>query len=92
MGLAGVVDAIRSHNGALTLESVVGKGTTFTLYLPINHGIEEVINEESIPRGAGKILLIDDELSNLEITEALLDSFGYSVVAFSCLLYTSRCV
>lgn len=83
MGLAGVVDAIRSHNGALTLESVVGKGTTFTLYLPINHGIEEVINEESIPRGAGKILLIDDELSNLEITEALLESFGYSVVAFS---------
>ena len=38
---------------------------------------------QSIPRGAGKILLIDDELSNLEITEALLDSFGYSVVAFS---------
>ena len=32
MGLAGVVDAIRSHNGALTLESVVGKGTTFTIY------------------------------------------------------------
>lgn len=83
MGLAGVVDAIRSHNGAITLESIVGKGTTFTLYLPINHGIEEVINEESIPRGAGKVLLIDDELSNLEITEALLESFGYSVVAFS---------
>lgn len=83
MGLAGVVDAIRSHNGAITLESMIGKGTTFTIYLPINHGIEEVINEESIPKGGGKVLLIDDELSNLEITEALLEGFGYSVTAFS---------
>ena len=83
MGLASVVDTIRSHSGAIELESVVGKGTTFTLYLPINHGIEEFINEESVPRGVGKILVIDDELSNFEITQALLESFGYSVTAFS---------
>lgn len=83
MGLAGVVDALRTHNGAITLDSILGKGTTFTLYLPINHGIEEQINEELIPRGVGKVLLIDDELSNLEITDALLESFGYSVTSFS---------
>ncbi|MBQ1786412.1 MAG: response regulator [Turicibacter sp.] len=83
MGLASVVDTIRSHSGAIELDSVVGKGTTFTLYLPINHGIEEFVNEESVPRGVGKILVIDDELSNLEITQALLESFGYSVTAFS---------
>lgn len=83
MGLASVVDTIRSHSGPIELDSVVGKGTTFTLYLPINHGIEEFVNEESVPRGVGKILVIDDELSNLEITQALLESFGYSVTAFS---------
>ena len=70
MGLASVVDTIRSHSGAIELDSVVGKGTTFTLYLPINHGIEEFVNEESVPRGVGKILVIDDELSNLEKTQA----------------------
>ncbi|MBQ4163491.1 MAG: response regulator [Turicibacter sp.] len=83
MGLASVVETIRNHNGAIQLDSVVGKGTTFTLYLPINHGIEEILNQESVPRGVGKVLVIDDELSNLEITEALLESFGYSVTAFS---------
>ena len=83
MGLASVVEPLRTHNGALEVDSVVGKGTTFTIYLPINHGIEEFVNEESVPRGVGNILLIDDELSNLEITEALLESFGYSVSAFS---------
>lgn len=83
MGLASVVETLRTHNGALEVDSVVGKGTTFTIYLPINHGIEEFVNEESVPRGVGNILLIDDELSNLEITEALLESFGYSVNAFS---------
>lgn len=83
MGLASVVETLRNHNGAIELDSVVGKGTTFTLYLPINHGIEEFVNEESVPRGVGKVMVIDDELSNLEITEALLESFGYSVTAFS---------
>lgn len=83
MGLASVVETLRSHNGALEVDSVVGKGTTFTLYLPINHGIEELVTEESVLHGAGKILLIDDEPSNLEITEALLEGFGYSVTAFS---------
>ena len=83
MGLASVVETIRNHSGAIELDSVVGKGTTFTLYLPINHGIEEFVNEESVPRGVGKVMVIDDELSNLEITQALLESFGYSVTAFS---------
>lgn len=83
MGLASVVETLRTHNGALEVDSIVGRGTTFTIYLPINHGIEEFVNEESVPRGVGNILLIDDELSNLEITEALLESFGYSVSAFS---------
>lgn len=83
MGLASVVDALRSHNGAITLDSVIGKGTTFTLYLPINHGIKEFLDEQYVPRGVGRILLIDDELSNLEITDALLQSFGYSVTSYS---------
>ena len=83
MGLSGVVDAVRSHNGALTVESTVGKGTTFTIYLPINHGIDEKISEGIVSLGVGKLLLIDDEASNLEITHELLESFGYSVDSFS---------
>ena len=83
MGLSGVVDAVRSHNGALTVESIVGKGTTFTIYLPINHGIDEKIHEGSVSFGVGKVLLIDDEASNLEITHALLESFGYTIDSFS---------
>ncbi|MGL4338352.1 MAG: ATP-binding protein [Turicibacter sp.] len=83
IGLAAVADTIKSHNGAITIDSVIGKGTTFTLYLPMNHGIEEVLDEVDIYCGVGKILLIDDEMCNLEISHALLESFGYEVVSFS---------
>ncbi|HAX73587.1 MAG TPA: hybrid sensor histidine kinase/response regulator, partial [Firmicutes bacterium] len=83
IGLAAVADTLRSHNGAVTVDSSVGKGTTFTLYLPLNHGIDERMTEIDIRQGVGKIMLIDDEMCNLEITHALLESFGYDVVSFS---------
>lgn|GEM_PF-842417 len=83
MGLASVMDTVRNHNGALTVESTVGKGTTFSIYLPINRGIDEKLPEGTVSFGVGRVLVIDDEESNLEITHELLESFGYSTTSFS---------
>ena len=83
MGLAAVATAIRGHNGAITIHSEVGRGTTFTLYIPSLTEDHEHCELQKICRGSGQILLIDDEYCNLEITHTLLESFGYSVTSFS---------
>ena len=54
MGLASVVDTIRSHSGAIELDSVVGKGTLSCYIYQLIMGIEEFVNEESVPRGVEK--------------------------------------
>lgn len=42
LGLAITYDIIRKHNGSITVESELGRGTTFTVRLPINQGEEDV--------------------------------------------------
>ena len=43
MGLASVVETLRTHNGALEVDSVVGKGTTFTIIYLLNHGMKNLL-------------------------------------------------
>ena len=83
MGLSQVVEALQKHHGALTIDSKVGSGSAFTLYLPLIRGFEEDFSVTENSAYSGRILLIDDEPSNLEITAALLNGCGYSVKPFS---------
>jgi len=83
MGLSQVCEAIQKHKGALTIESEVGVGSTFTLYLPLIRGFEEEMSNVGSSAYTGRILLIDDEFTNLETTTALLEGYGYSVRSFS---------
>ncbi|MDP2208537.1 MAG: response regulator, partial [Bacteroidota bacterium] len=86
LGLSIVYRIIKQHNGYIDVTSQVGRGTTFSIYLPI---IEELPAEEP-PRPQSKkdeghrtILVIDDEdmLRSL-LTEMLTDS-GYKVLVAS---------
>ena len=83
MGLPQVQETVKEHNGAMTIESRLGYGTTFTIYLPHIQGVEIMECPEMETMHSGKILLIDDEPSNLEITSSLLEGYGYSVKSFS---------
>jgi len=82
MGLPLVMEAVQKHKGALTIDSEVGVGSVFTLYLPLIRGFEEQKSTSETSQYNGRILLVDDELSNLEITAALLEGYGYSVTPF----------
>ena len=63
LGLTMSYTIIKRHDGHITVESEVGKGTTFRLYLPaIEEFPEETADiEDRKARGEGRILLIDDE-------------------------------
>ncbi len=85
LGLAAVLGIVRGHRGALTVHSEPGKGTTFTIFLPAAP-VEQAAAAASIPeaaefRGAGTILVVDDEELVQRTLKIALERYGYTVVA-----------
>jgi PAS domain S-box-containing protein len=85
MGLAVVHGIINSHNGVITVKSVPGQGTAFSIYLPrVNTPAEtEVPLEEVIPNGKGSILFVDDEDFLADWGQEMLEYLGYEVVVMT---------
>lgn len=84
LGLSITYSIIKKHNGYITVESVLGVGTTFHFYLPAileKIPIKEKTTEEIIKHGKGKILVMDDEEIIRDIAYEILNSLGYDVVA-----------
>jgi CheY-like chemotaxis protein len=81
LGLAVVQGIVKSNNGAVTVESEVGKGTAFHVYLPIIKRKFTANDEIStpLPMGCEHILLVDDEQPLVEIGRQMLERLGYSV-------------
>ncbi len=82
LGLATCYSIINRHGGCIELESELGKGSTFNIYLPAATGpaLSSTNSQVEIHIGAGTILVMDDEEMLLEIAESMLISFGYSVI------------
>jgi len=83
LGLAVVDKIIRSHDGFLTVDTIVGKGTTFSVYVPLADQ-NELLNEseipQDIPRGTETILIVDDEPQIRESSDIMLKRLGYTVL------------
>jgi two-component system cell cycle sensor histidine kinase/response regulator CckA len=83
MGLSVVHGIVRSHRGAITAYSEVGKGTTFNIFFP-RLGAESFPSEVSrapLASGRERILLVDDEEAQVESVRNMLERLGYRVVA-----------
>jgi len=83
LGLATSYSIIQRHNGYITVESQLGVGTTFHIYLPASpDGVfaAEKKKEEKPIMGEGRILVMDDEEHVRDTAADMLRSIGYKVV------------
>jgi PAS domain S-box-containing protein len=86
LGLAMVHGIVRDHGGATWIESQVEQGATVSCLFPAlePNEKEEEATAAAMPRGCGeRILLVDDELSLVELGRRRLGSLGYEVTAFT---------
>ncbi|HVN49396.1 MAG TPA: PAS domain S-box protein, partial [Bacteroidota bacterium] len=85
LGLSVVYGVMQTHHGFVDLESEVGKGTTFVLYLPIPQ-TTDVIQKQmpqtftEIASGTETILLVEDEADLRNYLQTILISKGYHVL------------
>jgi PAS domain S-box-containing protein len=81
LGLAVVHGIIKRHDGAITVQSEPGKGSTFGIYIPAVETSTGVVveTEQVLPTGTERILLIDDEQIVVESGTAILERLGYTV-------------
>ncbi len=84
LGLTSAYSIIKNHSGHLAVDSQMGAGTTFTVYLPATEAVAQTKEPECEPiRGHGRILLMDDEAMVREVVGRMLNCLGYQMESAS---------
>jgi two-component system, cell cycle sensor histidine kinase and response regulator CckA len=83
LGLASVYGIIKNHSGIIMVDSAIGRGTAFTIYLPVSSqpAKPEKVSNKTIIKGTETILIVDDESMILEVGRHMLEKLGYQVVS-----------
>nr|CRH05972.1 putative hybrid histidine kinase with PAS domain and response regulator receiver domain [Candidatus Magnetococcus massalia] len=86
LGLSVVHGIVKDCAGQIDVDSKLGQGTTFRIYLPLFHDQEresssEVADESHASPASAVILLVDDEPTLVELSQAQLQLLGHQVIA-----------
>lgn len=82
LGLASAYGIIKNHGGLITVNSEVGQGTEFVIYLPLSEEkvYREVSTKAKLVKGAETILLVEDEDMISKVGQEMLEQLGYRVI------------
>ncbi len=85
LGLAMVQGIVESYGGKITVDSRLGKGTTFILYLPVTkkRSGRDADVQERVPTGKERILFVDDEYPIAKMVSQMLERLGYLVTTMT---------
>jgi two-component system cell cycle sensor histidine kinase/response regulator CckA len=84
LGLAVVYGIVRNHNGFFDVQSTLGEGSSFEIFLPILEELAknsvEVQHKPSLTHGKGAVLIVDDEIQMRELAVTTLKQCGYHTI------------
>jgi two-component system, cell cycle sensor histidine kinase and response regulator CckA len=84
LGLATVFGIVKQHQGWIEVESQVGVGTTFKVFLPASAQPDVTLGlaaiQTKVRGGTETILLVEDEMALRGLTKIILQRFGYRVL------------
>jgi signal transduction histidine kinase/transcriptional regulator with GAF, ATPase, and Fis domain len=86
LGLAQVYGIVKQHQGYIVVNTLVGQGTAFRIYLPAHGGAgrpegEHAESAQALPRGKGEtILLVEDDAAVRQYCQEILETLGYRVL------------
>ncbi len=83
LGLASAYGIIKNHDGIIDVESQIGQGTTFYIYLPATDPMVRRVKRKEhveIAHGDETILLVDDEEMIIDVGRKILETLGYRVI------------
>jgi PAS domain S-box-containing protein len=86
LGLSVIHGIVRDHEGAITVRSRVGVGTTVDIYFPLLAEAPVVATpaRQMPPKGRGQnVLMVDDEPELLKMGGMALDRLGYQATLFN---------
>ena len=81
LGLAVVYGVVRDHMGFIEIQTCVGQGSSFLIWLPLTSELPEEVTARATPisLGSERILVVDDRPSQREMATRLLEKLGYTV-------------
>ncbi|MBF0427328.1 MAG: response regulator [Magnetococcales bacterium] len=89
LGLSLVYGAVKNCGGNILVESELGRGATFKVYLPIlkrtGSSVESCHQDDPlvVRKGSGRVLFVDDEPCLMDVAVKMLEAMGFSPVGFT---------